>query len=154
MKSLILCMVSLVAVGCGTKAIDPLAKYENKTAIVGNQDLIKTQHEICKSFKSDEFEKVVYSCGSGFSSDLNISRSKSILDSKIRLQDKLSSTISKSETNNVEDTDKNGVRKKYSSEEASRFDEVMLENYDIVYEKSFMHKSRFYTFVVIKFKHI
>ena len=131
-----------------------MAKYENKTAIVGNQDLIKTQHEICKSFKSDEFEKVVYSCGSGFSSDLNISRSKSILDSKIRLQDKLSSIISKSETNNVEDTDKSGVRKKYSSEEASRFDEVMLENYDIVYEKSFMHKSRFYTFVVIKFKHI
>ena len=90
-------------------------------------------------------------CGSGYSSDINLSRKKSLLDSKVRLQDKISSMVVKNEINNVEENSETGIKKTYSSNEQSSFSENYINGYQIVFDKTFLHKGKYYSFVVIKY---
>ena len=146
MKYLII-LFSVLLVGCSST--NKLSKLDNKTTINGGNELIKIQSQICNEFKSED--KILYSCGSGYSSDINLSRKKSLLDSKVRLQDKISSMVVKNEINNVEENSETGIKKTYSSNEQSSFSENYINGYQIVFDKTFLHKGKYFSFVVIKY---
>ena len=144
-----LIFISLLLVGCNSTQSN--LKNLDKTLVVENgQDLIKLNNQICSSFKSED--KTLYSCGSGYSSDFELSKKKSLLDSKTKLQDKISTMVVKSEIQNIEEDTKTGVKKKYSSEEQSSFGESYINGYQIVFDKTFLYKSSYYSFVVIKYR--
>ena len=69
-----------------------------------------------------------------------------------KLQDKISSMIVKSEIQNIEEDSETGLKKKYSSEEQSSFSESYLNGYQVVFDKTFLYKSKYYSFVVIKYQ--
>ena len=46
----------------------------------------------------------------------------------------------------------NTLKKKYSSEEQSSFSESYLNGYQVVFDKTFLYKSKYYSFVVIKYQ--
>jgi len=140
-------LIGLLLVGCSS---NNLSKLDNKSVINNKNDLIKTQNQICNSFKSED-TKVMYSCGSGVSKDLNLSRKKSLLESKTNLQDKISSMVVKNEIQNIEEDSKTGIKKSYSSEEQSSFGESYINGYQIVFDKTFMYQAKYYSFVVIKY---
>ena len=76
-----------------------LAYLEDKQALNGNTELLKVNSDICNQFKSTD--KEFYSCGSGFSSDLELAKSKAILNAKINIADKISSTVVKNERQTI-----------------------------------------------------
>ena len=63
MNKIIVMLIGLLLVGCSS---NNLSKLDNKSVINNKNDLIKTQNQICNSFKSED-TKVMYSCGSGVS---------------------------------------------------------------------------------------
>ena len=149
MKYFLTLIISVLLVGCNTTQSN-LKKLDNKVVVNNGQDLIKLNNQICSSFKSED--KTLYSCGSGYSSDFELSKKKSLLDGKTKLQDKISTMVVKSEIQNVEEDTKTGVKKKYSSEEQSSFGESYINGYQIVFDKTFLYKSNYYSFVVIKYQ--
>ncbi len=144
-----LIFISLLLVGCNTTQSN-LKKLDNKVVVQNGQDLIKINNQICSSFKSED--KTLFSCGSGYSSDYELSKSKSLLNSKTKLQDKISTMVVKSETQNIEEDTKSGIKKKYTSEEQSSYGESYINGYQIVFDKTFLYKSKYYSFVVIKYQ--
>ena len=66
---------------------------EKKTIINNSNDLLKLNAEICNKFKSDNSK--TYGCGSGLSSDLEVSKTKSLLNAKVNVADVVGSSILK-----------------------------------------------------------
>ena len=60
--------------------------------------------------------------------------------------------VVKSETQNIEEDTKSGIKKKYTSEEQSSYGESYINGYQIVFDKTFLYKSKYYSFVVIKYQ--
>ena len=73
-------LFSVLLVGCSST--NKLSKLDNKTTINGGNELIKIQSQICNEFKSED--KILYSCGSGYSSDINLSRKKAYINQWLR----------------------------------------------------------------------
>ena len=146
MKYFLILIISVLLVGCNTTQSN-LKKLDNKVVVNNGQDLIKLNNQICSSFKSED--KTLYSCGSGYSSDFELSKKKSLLDSKTKLQDKISTMVVKSEIQNIEEDTKTGVKKKYF---IISFGESYINGYQIVFDKTFLYKSSYYSFVVIKYQ--
>ena len=67
----------LVLVLLGACTSNNLAYLEDKQTLNGNTELLKVNSDICNQFKSTD--KEFYSCGSGFSSDLELAKSKSAI---------------------------------------------------------------------------
>ena len=127
-----------------------LAYLEDKQTLNGNTKLLKVNSDICNQFKSTD--KEFYSCGSGFSSDLELAKSKAILNAKINIADKISSTVVKNERQTIAETTKDGLIKNYSSDESNQIFETSLNRYIVVYDKSFLDSGKYRSFVVIKYQ--
>lgn len=127
-----------------------LAYLEDKQTLNGNTELLKVNSDICNQFKSTD--KEFYSCGSGFSSDLELAKSKAILNAKINIADKISSTVVKNEKQTIAETTKDGLIKNYSSDESNQIFETSLNRYVVVYDKSFLDTGKYRSFVVIKYQ--
>lgn len=127
-----------------------LAYLEDKQTLNGNTELLKVNSDICNQFKSTD--KEFYSCGSGFSSDLELAKSKAILNAKINIADKISSTVVKNERQTIAETTKDGLIKNYSSDESNQIFETSLNRYVVVYDKSFLDSGKYRSFVVIKYQ--
>ena len=127
-----------------------LAYLEDKQTLNGNTELLKVNSDICNQFKSTD--KEFYSCGSGFSSDLELAKSKAILNAKINIADKISSTVLKNERQTIAETTKEGLVKNYSSDESNQIFETSLNRYVVVYDKSFLDTGKYRSFVVIKYQ--
>lgn len=127
-----------------------LAYLEDKQTLNGNTELLKVNSDICNQFKSTD--KEFYSCGSGFSSDLELAKSKAILNAKINIADKISSTVVKNERQTIAETTKDGLIKNYSSDESNQIFETSLNRYIVVYDKSFLDSGKYRSFVVIKYQ--
>ena len=127
-----------------------LAYLEDKQTLNGNTELLKVNSDICNQFKSTD--KEFYSCGSGFSSDLELAKSKAILNAKINIADKISSTVVKNERQTIAETTKDGLIKNYSSDESNQIFETSLNRYVVVYDKSFLDAGKYRSFVVIKYQ--
>lgn len=126
-----------------------IAKLEDKNTINGGPDLISTYSTICNEYKSTD--KEFYSCGSGYSSDLDLSRNKAVLQAKTNIADKISSTVLKNEKEQIVETTKDGVNKKFDSNSSSQVFETTLNKYQIIYDKSFYESGKYRSFVIIKY---
>jgi len=142
----LLVILGLVLSGCTSTN---LSKLDNKSTISGASDLIETYQLVCKEYKSTNTE--FYSCGSGFSNDLDLSKSKAILQAKINIADVLGSTLLKNEKESVSETSKEGLNKKYDSNVSSQIFETTLNKYQIVWDRSFFDNGKFRSFVIIKY---
>ena len=140
----------LVLVLLGACTSNNLAYLEDKQTLNGNTELLKVNSDICNQFKSTD--KEFYSCGSGFSSDLELAKSKAILNAKINIADKISSTVVKNERQTIAETTKDGLIKNYSSDESNQIFETSLNRYVVVYDKSFLDSGKYRSFVVIKYQ--
>ena len=140
----------LVLVLLGACTSNNLAYLEDKQTLNGNNELLKVNSDICNQFKSTD--KEFYSCGSGFSSDLELAKSKAILNAKINIADKISSTVLKNERQTIAETTKEGLVKNYSSDESNQIFETSLNRYVVVYDKSFLDTGKYRSFVVIKYQ--
>ena len=121
---------------------------EKKTIINDNSDLLKLNAEICNKYKSDESK--TYGCGSGLSSDLEVSKTKSLLNAKVNVADVVCSSILKSEKQTRTENSK-GVNSKYQTIEENKILETSLNNYKVVFTKTFKHGNKFRTYTVIKY---
>ena len=140
----------LLLVLLGACTSNNLAYLEDKQTLNGNTELLKVNSDICNQFKSTD--KEFYSCGSGFSSDLELAKSKAILNAKINIADKISSTVLKNERQTIAETTKEGLVKNYSSDESNQIFETSLNRYVVVYDKSFLDTGKYRSFVVIKYQ--
>ena len=147
MKTKIYLLVLSLVAAC---APNNFAYLEDKQTLNGNTELIKVNSDICNQFKSND--KEFYSCGSGFSSDLELAKSKAILNAKINIADKISSTVVKNEKQTIAETTKDGVTKNYSSDESNQIFETSLNRYMVVYDKSFLDSGKYRSFVIIKYQ--
>jgi len=127
-----------------------LSKLDGKASVDGNEDLIKVASLVCNEFKSTD--SVLYGCGSGISSDLELSKSKAILNAKIAVADVLSNSLTKQETLATTETTKDGVNRQYQSTERNQTFEQSLSKYKVVYDKQFLDQGRFRSFIVIEYK--
>jgi len=121
---------------------------EKKTIINDNSDLLKLNAEICNKFKSDASK--TYGCGSGLSSDLEVSKTKSLLNAKVNVADVVGSSILKSEKQ-TRTEDSKGVNSKYQTIEENKILETTLNNYKVVFTKTFKQGNKFRTYTVIKY---
>ena len=140
----------LLLVLLGACTSNNLAYLEDKQTLNGNTELLKVNSDICNQFKSTD--KEFYSCGSGFSSDLELAKSKAILNAKNNIADKISSTVLKNERQTIAETTKEGLVKNYSSDESNQIFETSLNRYVVVYDKSFLDTGKYRSFVVIKYQ--
>jgi hypothetical protein len=139
-------LLSLLTFSCSS---NNLAKLEDKSTLSSGVDLITTYSLICNEYKSTEQD--LFSCGAGFSSDLDLSKSKAILNAKVNIADRLSSTILKNEKEIVVETTKNGLDKKFESNSSNQVFEQSLNKYILVYEKSFWENGKYRSFVILKY---
>ena len=121
---------------------------EKKTIINDNSDLLKLNAEICNKYKSDESK--TYGCGSGLSSDLEVSKTKSLLNAKVNVADVVGSSLLKSEKQTRTENTK-GVNSKYQTIEENKILETSLNNYKVVFTKTFKQGNKFRTYTVIKY---
>ncbi len=121
---------------------------EKKTIINNSNDLLKLNAEICNKFKSDKSK--TFGCGSGLSSDLEVSKTKSLLNAKINVADVVGSSILKSEKQTRTENTK-GVISKYQTTEENKILETSLNNYKVVFSKTFKQGNKFRTYTVIKY---
>ena len=121
---------------------------EKKTIINNNSDLLKLNAEICNKYKSDESK--TYGCGSGLSSDLEVSKTKSLLNAKVNVADVVGSSILKSEKQTRTENSK-GVNSKYQTIEENKILETSINNYKVVFTKTFKEGNKFRTYTVIKY---
>jgi len=145
MRLLLIIIGTFVLSNCSSN----MARLEDKNTINGGPDLISTYATICNEYKSTD--KEFYSCGSGYSSDLDLARSKAVLQAKTNIADKISSTVLKNEKEAIVETSKDGVNKKFDSNSSSQVFETTLNRYQIIYDKSFYESGKYRSFVIIKY---
>jgi hypothetical protein len=146
MRFFLIIFSSLMLVNCSTSN---LSKLDDKNSISGGTDLIQTSSLICSEYKSTD--TVFYACGSGYSTDLELSRSKAILQAKVNVADVLGSTVRKNENQSINETTKEGLNKKYNSDISNQVFETSLNKYVIVYDKSFYEAGKYRSFIILKY---
>jgi len=143
MKKLIIglsALCLLIFVGCSQTK---MAKDE--VMLIGNGQLVQVNYEICSDYKSSSAK--VYGCSSSFSKDLEISKSKSLLNAKSEVIDTYNSSFNQSQTMTSQDN-KKGVVLDYDNKVVNQIEDTVL-NYKIEYTKSFQEANGFRTFTVI-----
>lgn len=146
MRFIIIIFSSLILVNCSSSN---LSKLDDKNSISSGTDLIQVASLICSEYKSTD--TVFYSCGSGYSSDLELSRAKAILQAKVNVADVLGSTVVKNEREEVTERTKEGLSKNYNSNISSQVFETSLNKYQIVYSKDFYEAGKYRSFIVLKY---
>ena len=111
--------------------------------------MIQTYSVVCSEYKSTNTE--FFSCGSGFSNDLDLSKAKAILQAKLNIADVLGSTVIKNEKEQVSESTKDGLNKRYDSNISSQVFETTLNKYQVVWDKSFYENGKYRSFVIIKY---
>jgi len=122
---------------------------DKKTVINSGSDLLKLNSEICNKYKSNKLN--TFGCGSAISSDLEVSRTKALLNAKVNVADIVGSSILKSEKQSRSETNK-GIKSTYKTTEENKILETSLNNYQVVFTKTFKQGSQFRTYTVIKYE--
>lgn len=135
MKKIIILLIGLALTGCAQ------SNYASKKTVISNMtDFLKVNESVCGKYKSSE--KKLYGCGTSTSKDFEIAKSKALLNAKVIVSDSLSNSIIKNENQKVKEDTKNGVTREYSSNETNQIFETNLNNYKIVYDKTFVQADR------------
>jgi len=143
---ILMVILGLILTGCNSSN---LSKLNDKLSISSGTDLIQTYSVVCSEYKSSNTE--FFSCGSGFSNDLDLSRAKAILQAKLNIADVLGSTVIKNEKEQINESTKDGLNKRYDSNISSQVFETTLNKYQVVWEKSFYENGKYRSFVIIKY---
>ena len=143
MKNIILVLIGFILVGCSSSNIS-----KNKTTITNQADFVKVNESICKKYKSDN--KTLFGCGSATSKSFDLAKSKALLNAKVIVSDSLSNSIVKNESQTISETDK-VIKKEYNSTETGQIFETNLNQYKIVYDKTFVQSGKYRSFIVIKY---
>jgi hypothetical protein len=145
MKKVIVLLIGLILTGCAQ------SNYASKKTVISNMtDFLKVNESVCGKYKSSE--KKLYGCGTSTSKDFEIAKSKALLNAKVIVSDSLSNSIIKNENQNVKEDTKNGVTREYSSNETNQIFETNLNNYKIVYDKTFVQAGKYRSYIVIEYK--
>jgi hypothetical protein len=145
MKKVIVLLIGLVLTGCAQ------SNYASKKTVISNMtDFLKVNESVCGKYKSSE--KKLYGCGTSTSKDFEIAKSKALLNAKVIVSDSLSNSIIKNENQKVKEDTKNGVTREYSSNETNQIFETNLNNYKIVYDKTFVQAGKYRSYIVIEYK--
>jgi hypothetical protein len=142
----LLVILGLILSSCSSSN---LSKLNDKNSISSGTDLIQTYSVVCSEYKSTNTE--FFSCGSGFSNDLDLSKAKAILQAKLNIADVLGSTVIKNEKEQVSESTKDGLNKRYDSNISSQVFETTLNKYQVVWDKSFYENGKYRSFVIIKY---
>ncbi len=144
MKSILVLLVGVMLVGCSQ------TNYAKKKTTISNMsEFLKVNESVCSQFKSTS--KKIYGCGTATSKDFELSKSKSLLNAKILVSDSLSNSLIKSENQKIKEDTKNGIVREYTSNETNQIFETNLNNYRIVYDKTFVHSGKYRSYVVIEY---
>ena len=143
MRNLILILIGFVLVGCSSSNI-----AKNKTTITNQADFVKVNESICKKYKSTD--KILYGCGSATSKSFDLAKSRALLNSKVIVSDSLSNSIVKNESQTVSENSK-GIVRDYNSTETGQIFETNLNQYKIVYDKTFVQSGKYRSFIVIAY---
>jgi len=145
MKKIIILLIGLALTGCAQ------SNYASKKTVISNMtDFLKVNESVCAKYKSSE--KKLYGCGTSTSKDFEIAKSKALLNAKVIVSDSLSNSIIKNENQKVKEDTKNGVTREYSSNETNQIFETNLNNYKIVYDKTFVQAGKYRSYIVIEYK--
>ncbi|MDA7488032.1 hypothetical protein OAW31_03175 [Candidatus Pelagibacter ubique] len=145
MKKIIILLIGLALTGCAQ------SNYASKKTVISNMtDFLKVNESVCGKYKSSE--KKLYGCGTSTSKDFEIAKSKALLNAKVIVSDSLSNSIIKNENQKVKEDTKNGVTREYSSNETNQIFETNLNNYKIVYDKTFVQAGKYRSYIVIEYK--
>ena len=144
MKSILVLLVGVMLVGCSQ------TNYAKKKTTISNMsEFLKVNESVCSQFKSTS--KKIYGCGTATSKDFELSKSKSLLNAKILVSDSLSNSLIKSENQKVKEDTKNGIVREYTSNETNQIFETNLNNYRIVYDKTFVQSGKYRSYIVIEY---
>ena len=144
MKSMLVLLVGVMLVGCSQ------TNYAKKKTTISNMsEFLKVNESVCSQFKSTS--KKIYGCGTATSKDFELSKSKSLLNAKILVSDSLSNSLIKTENQKIKEDTKNGIVREYTSNETNQIFETNLNNYRIVYDKTFVHSGKYRSYVVIEY---
>ena len=145
MKKIIILLIGLALTGCAQ------SNYASKKTVISNMtDFLKVNESVCGKYKSSE--KKLYGCGTSTSKDFEIAKSKALLNAKVIVSDSLSNSIIKNENHKVKEDTKNGITREYSSNETNQIFETNLNNYKIVYDKTFVQSGKYRSYIVIEYK--
>ena len=144
MKSILVLLVGVMLVGCSQ------SNYAKKKTTISNMsEFLKVNESVCSQFKSTS--KKIYGCGTATSKDFELSKSKSLLNAKILVSDSLSNSLIKTENQKIKEDTKNGIVREYTSNETNQIFETNLNNYRIVYDKTFVQSGKYRSYIVIEY---
>jgi len=146
MKKYLILLVGLVLVGCNSTN-----NYANKKTVISNMsDFLKVNESVCSKYKSSD--KKLYGCGTSTSKDFELAKAKALLQAKVIVSDSLSNSIIKSENQKIKEDTKSGITREYTSNETNQIFETNLNNYKIVYDKTFVQSGKYRSYIVIEYK--
>ena len=122
---------------------------KNKKMISSPDDLQKFVNVYWNQNK--QTDKVIKVCGTGWSKDLVISESKSVLSAKLKIADITSHSIVSNEVITHKETNK-GIVKTYELTADSKLEDVSIAGYKIVHKKVLKEKNGWRTLVLIEYK--
>ena len=138
-------LIGLLLVGCNSTN-----NYANKKTVISNMaDFLKVNESVCSKYKSND--KIIYGCGTSTSKDFELAKSKALLQAKVIVSDSLSNSIIKTENQKIKEDTKSGITREYSSNETNQIFETNLNNYRIVYDKTFVQSGKYRSYIVIEY---
>ena len=122
---------------------------KNKKMISSPDDLQKFVNVYCNQNK--QTDKVIKVCGTGWSKDLVISESKSVLSAKLKIADITSHSIVSNEVITHKETNK-GIVKTYNLTADSKLEDVSIAGYKILHKKVLKEKNGWRTMVLVEYR--
>ena len=120
---------------------------KNKKMITSPDDLQKFVNVYCN--KNKQTDKVIKVCGTGWSKDLVISESKSVLSAKLKIADITNHSIVSNEVITHKETNK-GIVKTYNLTADSKLEDVSIAGYKILHKKVLKEKNGWRTMVLVE----
>ena len=145
MKSMLVLLVGVMLVGCSQ------SNYAKKKTTISNMsEFLKVNESVCSQFKSND--KKIYGCGTSTSKSFELAKSKALLQAKVLVSDSLSNSLIKNESQTIKEDTKTGINKSYTSNEVAQIFETNLNQYKIVYDKTFVQGGKYRSYIVIEYK--
>ena len=142
MRILLIILVGLLLSNCTNSYV------KNKKSINSPNDLMKFTNIWCDKNKSTD--KIIKMCGTGFSRDLTISESKTIMYAKLKISDIIQHTLMRSEKITHKEDGK-GVVKSYEMTADNQLIEATISGYKIVSKKVMKEKNGWRTMVLLTY---
>ena len=145
MKIILAILLGLILVGCSQ------SNYAQKKTVISNMsDFLKVNEAVCSKYKSTDSK--IYGCDTSTSKSFELAKSKALLQAKVLVSDSLSNSLIKNESQTIKEDTKSGINKSYTSNEVAQIFETNLNQYKIVYDKTFVQGGKYRSYIVIEYK--